>query len=224
MESPTVDRESLFASHRHLCRRGARRFLRRGLERADLEQVAAIGLLKARDRYDARAATPFAIYAWRMILGELSHHVRDHEHLVRPPRKLQELERRYASEWERLSGVLGREPVDAELAEALGTTRQTAAQLRHLLIRLRRTRLVDSTVLDLAPPVHASVPAREHEELLCLRRGLDALSPLERRVVVGIYWCELPRTVLGRKLGVRPSTVANLHDRALRRLREHCGL
>src|ERR1700680_73459 len=126
MESPTVDRESLFASHRHLCRRGARRFLRRGLERADLEQAAAIGLLKARARYGARATHPFASYAWRLILGELSHHVRDHEHLVRPPRRLQQLERRYGAEWERLSGVLGREPIAAELAEAVGTPRKTA--------------------------------------------------------------------------------------------------
>src|ERR1700676_2708384 len=120
MESPTVDRESLFASHRFLCSRGARRFLRRGLERADLEQVAAIGLLKARDRYDARVSTPFAIYAWRLIVGELSHHVRAHEHFIRSPRRLQVLERRYATEWERLGGLLGREPADCEVADALG--------------------------------------------------------------------------------------------------------
>ena len=137
MESEAADREGLFANYRHLCRRGARKFLRHGLERADLEQVAAIGLIKARDRYNERLGIPFAAYAWRMILSELGHHVRAHEHLVRPPRKLQALERRYWAEWERLCSTLEREPADAELAAAMETTRQIVGEIRRFRLRLQ---------------------------------------------------------------------------------------
>jgi len=219
MELSTLDRDRLFATHRHLCARAARRFLRRGLERSDLEQVAVIGLLKARDRYDARASTPFAIYAWRLILGELSHHVRAHEYLVRSPRRLQKLERRYATEWERLGGIFGREPADDELATALGTTHATAVELRYLAARRRRPEVLETSALETAIPVYADGAAVDIDDLLWLKDALTRLSPIERRVVVGIYWCELPRAALGRKLGLGVAAVASLHKRAVQRLR-----
>jgi RNA polymerase sigma-B factor len=221
MELSALDRDQLFATHRYLCSRGARRFWRRGLERPDLEQVAAIGLLKARDRYDVEASTPFAVYAWRLIVGELSHHVRAHEHLVRSPRRLQALERRYASEWERLGGILGREPGDRELAAALGTTYATALELRELAASRRRPDLIEAGTLADASSIYADTATGDVDDLLWLKGALARLSPLERRVVVGIYWCELPRTVLGRKLGLGTSAVANLHNQAVRRLRAH---
>jgi RNA polymerase sigma-B factor len=222
METEAVDREGLFADNRHLCRRGARKFLRRGLERADLEQVAAIGLIKARDRYDARRGTPFAVYAWRMILGELGHHVRAQEHLVRPPRKLHALERRYLAEWERLNFTLEREPTDAELADAMETTSQIVAEIRRFRIRLQRPCALDSELLDGWSPSRPASPALDADELFCLRQGLAALSTLERRVVIGTYWCELPRAVLAQKLGVCPNTILSLHAKAVQRLREYC--
>ena len=69
--------DGLVASFHHLCKRGAHKFWRSGLERNDLEQVAAIGLIKAARRYDPTMPTPFEAYAWLMIVGELMHHVRD---------------------------------------------------------------------------------------------------------------------------------------------------
>ena len=68
--------------------RRARRFHRAHVDRRDLEQVAVIGLIKACDRYRAFGSSSFERYAWRMILGELMHHVRDTEAVVRVPRGL----------------------------------------------------------------------------------------------------------------------------------------
>ena len=220
METEAHDREGLFAEHGHLCRRGARKFLRPGLEQADLEQVAAIGLIKAGDRYDGRLGIPFEAYAWRIILGELGHHVRAREHLVRPPRKLQALERRYWAEWERLYSTLEREPTDAELADAIGTTKQIVAEIRGFRVRLQLAHLDD---LDNAS-FKAQAANRELDvgELIGLNQGIAALPTLERRVVIGTYWCELPRAVLARKLGISQSALVRLHAKAVRRLREYC--
>src|ERR1700682_2402073 len=220
MESEIADREGLFANYRHLCRRGARKFLRRGLERADLEQVAAIGFIKARDRYDERLGTPFAASAWRVVLSELGHHVRAHEHLVRPPRKLQALEHRYWAEWERLYSTLEREPTDAELAGAMETTRQIVAEIRQFRLRLQGPRPDDTELLDASSSSRAVAPVLDADELFCLHQGLAALSTLERRVVVGTYWCGLSRAVLAQKLGVGPNAIVRLHAKAVRRLRE----
>jgi RNA polymerase sigma-B factor len=122
--------DALFEAHRYLCRRGARRFVRGGLDRTDLEQVAAIGLLKACRRYDAQMQTPFEAFAWLLILGELMHHVRDFEHLVRPPRWVRTLEPRYAAALERLQQRLHREPNDAEMADELNVATPVVTALR----------------------------------------------------------------------------------------------
>jgi RNA polymerase sigma factor (sigma-70 family) len=62
-------RERIVAQYWYLCRRAARRFMRRGLDSADLEQVGAIGLIKAADRYDPLQKAPFEAYAWLLIVG-----------------------------------------------------------------------------------------------------------------------------------------------------------
>jgi len=46
------------------------------MERGDLEQVAAVALIKACDRYDGSLPTPFEAYAWISIVGELMNHLR----------------------------------------------------------------------------------------------------------------------------------------------------
>jgi RNA polymerase sigma-B factor len=204
-----IDRETLIARYLPLCGRGARRFLRPGLDRADLEQVARVGLVKATHRYDPRRKAPFGAYAWLMILSELGHHVRDQEHIVRPPRRLRDLERRYADAWERLGGQLEREPREQEVAAALQISPKTVGELRALHVRDRRLPRQCSTAL----------PVTNFESHLELMDALRSLSLLERRVVFGLYWLESSLTGIGRRLGLPPRAVSEIHRGALSRLR-----
>lgn len=72
-----IPRERLVAKYWYLCRRAARRFSRCGFERADLEQVGAIGLIKAVDRYRSPHGAPFEAFASLLVRGELMHYVRN---------------------------------------------------------------------------------------------------------------------------------------------------
>jgi RNA polymerase sigma factor (sigma-70 family) len=72
-----IPRERLVAKYWYLCRRAARRFSRCGFERAELEQVGAIGLMKAVDRYRSPHGAPFEAFASLLVRGELLHYVRD---------------------------------------------------------------------------------------------------------------------------------------------------
>jgi RNA polymerase sigma-B factor len=216
-----LERESTILAHRYLCRRGARRFLRSGLERDDLEQVAAVGLVKATDRYDARTQTPFEAFAWLMILGELGHHVRDHEHLIRAPRELRALDRLHAKAWERLAIRLEREPNDREIASELDKPFAKVRELRVLRGFSQPLELDDPAVL---PDVEDGVEQTRSgslgaEEMIVLERALGSLPRLERLVVHGMYWRDLSRAELGRRLGVSAKVVARIHRAALTRLR-----
>ena len=90
----------------------------RGRRSSRSQEVAAIGLIKATDRFK-EIGTPFEAYAWMLVLGELMHYVRDSERAVRAPRRVRELERRCSAAERELWTKLGREPNANELAAYL---------------------------------------------------------------------------------------------------------
>lgn len=211
--------DALVESHRHLCRRAAYRFLRRGLELRDLEQVAAIGLIKASRRYEAANGTPFEAYARIMMRGELMHYVRDYEHAVRLPRRLRALDRKCGSVEEALTRTLEREPTRLEIARALGVE---LAEL-HELARARNAVLGAgdawaATDPDSLPaPCPAATASRADDRLLA-ERALRELVPLERAIVVGVYVLGLTQADIARRLSLGSRQVHRIHRNALARM------
>lgn len=160
-----IPRERLVAKYWYICRRAARRFRHCGFERADLEQVGAIGLLKAVDRYRSRHSAPFEAFASLLVRGELLHHLRRGR--ARPT-------------------ILSLEFARAEECCA------REGGIDELLDRL--------TVEGL------------------LRR----LSPLERRIVIGIDLECCTVVEVAARLGYSRRHVTRLHRSALERLRSEC--
>jgi RNA polymerase sigma-B factor len=217
----TVERRNaVIDAHRYLCARGARKFKRVHNDRADLEQVAAVGLIKAADYYRGEMQTPFDAYAWIMIVGELMHYVRDHERIVRVPRPLRALERRYVEAWDTFCAVHHREPSTGELAAALGVMVETVEELRNLR-RADRVGLPDADAAD--GPERLALLIEPHaglqiEERIVLALALEELGERERAIVLGTYGAGLTQTELGKRLGLSQSHVSKLLARALHQL------
>ena len=197
------------AEYRYLCRRAARKFWRAGLERSDLEQVAAIGLIKAARRFDGASRTPFEAYAWIVIVGELMHYVRDFERPVRVPRRLQALESRFLRASDVLVGQLEREPNDGELALAMGTLTATVVELRGA----RQASL--PLAIDEADTAVMRAPELSLEDRYLMQSAFAALSEIERRVIAGVYVLGLTQLELSRRLGISAKRVARVHREAL---------
>src|SRR5215203_2074477 len=115
-------REQLVRSYLPLARSIARRYDSRRVPIEDLVQVAAIGLMKAIDRYDPRRGIAFSSYAVPTMVGEVQRHFRDHTWGVRPPRELQERAQRVMNANRELGAELGRPPSAGELAARLQLT------------------------------------------------------------------------------------------------------
>jgi RNA polymerase sigma factor (sigma-70 family) len=103
-------REELVRSYLPLARSVARRFEGRRVPLEDLVQIAALGLIKALDRYDPARGTAFSSLAVPTMVGEVQRYFRDHTWAVRPPRELQEHALRVARAAAAMSGELGRAP------------------------------------------------------------------------------------------------------------------
>lgn len=209
-------RNQVIAAHWYLCRRAARRFIRPGLDRADLEQIAAIGLIKAADRYEAEQTTPFEAYAWLLAIGELMHYVRDNERLLRAPRRVQELEKRWIAGERDLSGLLGREPRDGEIAQYVNAT---PAECREI-DAYRASRCVASLDGFTSPRGQAGNDGIDGViDRLAVDGMLAPLTPLERRIVRSIHLEEMPVSEVAKRLGYSRRHLTRLHRRALSRLR-----
>jgi RNA polymerase sigma-B factor len=115
-------REELVRSYLPLARTIARRYESRRVPVEDLMQVAAIGLMKAIDRYEPERGIAFSSYAVPTMVGEVQRHFRDHTWGVRPPRELQERAQRVMNASRELGAELGRPPTAGELATRLQLT------------------------------------------------------------------------------------------------------
>jgi RNA polymerase sigma-B factor len=212
-------RERAIADHWHLCRRAARRFLRPGLDRCDLEQVAAIGLIKAADRYDLAYATPFEAYAWLLMLGELLHYVRDGERMLRAPRRIRDLERRWTAAERELCAALRREPHDADVARHMNLSQREEREIREY----RASGRVVS--LDAVSGVEQRSGQASFDAVLdrmTIDRALATLSPLEQRIVAGIHLEGIAVVELAKRLGYSRRHLARLHRGAMTRMRNAC--
>jgi RNA polymerase sigma-B factor len=207
-------RDRVISEHRYLCVRAARKFLRPGLDRADLEQTATLGLIKAVDRYDASQGTPFEGYAWLLVLGELMHHVRDGERLLRAPRRVRELDHRWLRAERELWGVLGREPLESDVAQYVNAS---AAERREVREFRASGVLVSMEKLD----AKRSREAEEEIEVVLARMTIDAaldrLVPLERDILRALYFEGETLAEVAARLGYSRRHLTRLHRRALRR-------
>ena len=80
------DRRRLIEKYLPHAQCAAQRFARRGVERDDLAQVAALAVVHAVDRCDPRRAELLPAYVSRVVDGELRRHLRDRTAVVRIPR------------------------------------------------------------------------------------------------------------------------------------------
>ena len=115
----TEDRDTLVEGYLPLSRAIARKFAGRGAEAEDLEQVAAMALLKAVERFEVGRGLRFSTYATPTIAGEVRNYLRDKSTTIRLSRDARSELRRMQQTQEKLTQSLQREPSMMEIANAM---------------------------------------------------------------------------------------------------------
>ncbi len=190
--------------------------MRRGLDRADLEQVGAIGLIKAVDRYDPSQRAPFEAYAWILIIGELMHYVRDSERVLRAPRGVRDLERRWACAERELRTLDDREPRESDVAGRMGAT---AADVREIRAYRASSHLVPFDLVYGADCKDGPFGIEDVLDRLTVEKMLQGLSRLERQIVRSIHLDGVTVVEVAARLGYSRRHVTRLHRCAMDRLR-----
>jgi RNA polymerase sigma-B factor len=211
-----------------MARRLAGKFRDRGEQLEDLEQVAALGLVKAVDRYDP-AYGPFAPYAVPTIIGEVKRHFRDHAWHVHVPRRVQELRNQVRASIRELSTGTGRFPTVTQIAEQGQMSEEDVLAGLEAIESFRALSLdaqlsagsedgsaALADTLGLTEPRFDAVVARE-----AVKPCLAHLPERERRILYLRFFHDMTQARIGEELGISQMHVSRLLAHACRRVRAH---
>ena len=206
-----------------LARTLARRYANKGEALDDLEQVAALGLVKAIDRFDLGRDVRFTTFAVPTIAGEIKRHFRDRGWMIRVPRDVQELSARLSVSRDRLTRELGRSPSVEELARA------AHAGVEQVLEALAAADAYRALSLD--EPLGEGLEALDAiggddvgfervEQRYLLRSGLTHLPAREREILHLRFYEGLTQREIADRVGVSQMHVSRLIRRSIESLRK----
>ncbi|OII62488.1 RNA polymerase subunit sigma [Streptomyces sp. CC53] len=205
----------------------AGRFRNRGEALEDLRQVAALGLVKAVDRYDPERGAAFESFAVPTITGEIKRHFRDHMWTLHVPRRVQDLRGRVRIAYQELShSVGGRTPTVAEIAKKAGMTEEEAVAGLEALDSFTALSLDAElpgtedgyTLVDaLGGPDPALDVVVDRESV---KPRLQSLPEREQRILYMRFFRDMTQSSIAEDLGISQMHVSRLISRCCTRLRE----
>jgi RNA polymerase sigma-B factor len=207
----------------------ASRYRWRGIATEDLEQVAYLALTKAAQRFDPHSGYPFLAFCVPTITGEIRRHFRDQGWMVRPPRRIQELQQRVTRAQSTLMVRQGRAATLAEIARELEETEDAvreALDVRGAFSPASLDRpLTDEggsstlgDVLELETDFEGAAEAR-----LVLAPLVRDLSERDRKILRLRFFEGLTQREIAAEIGVTQMQVSRLLSRIFRDLRRGLG-
>ena len=208
----------------------AKGFRGQRMEFADLIQAGNLGLMNAADKFDPARGTRFSTYATWWIRHFIVRCIVTQSWTIRIPEHLFESVDKVLRTSRRLMETLGRDPTEAELAEALN---MTVENVRKLLLLAREPLSLDAPGGDeeddpLANiiPAETGDPAELTEARMMarhVRELLPALTPQERQVLDLRYGLRdgRPRSLesVGKEFRLTRERIRQIENKALQKLK-----
>ncbi|GLY56132.1 MAG: sigma-70 family RNA polymerase sigma factor [Cellulosimicrobium funkei] len=187
------------------------------LSREDLASVGAVALTTAATSFDPTRGVPFGAYARRRIVGALADELRSQDWAPRSARRrIKALTAVTAS----LTASFGREPTDAQVAEAMGVAvadvRAARDDAGRSIVAMEDT-TYDHVALEAPTPEEQVLSVEERH---VVREAVAALPDQLRHVVEQVYFAGRSVGDLAAELGISHSTVSHARIEAVRLLRE----
>ncbi len=187
------------------------------LERDDLYQLGAIGLLKAIDGFDPDYGVEFSTFAVPHILGEMRRYLRDNTAL-KIERRCKELALQSKKAASQIRAQTGKEATVQEIAQRLGV--ESDAIIEALEATASPVYLEDVPLWrEESAARAASVDDLDQPDSLDLRWAVEGLGSLEKAIVERRFFQGKTQTEIAAELGVSQAHISRIEKRALIALR-----
>ncbi|MEV7885432.1 SigB/SigF/SigG family RNA polymerase sigma factor [Streptomyces sp. NPDC002817] len=218
-------RDELVTAWLPMAHRIAGRFRERGESIEDLRQVAALGLVKAVDRFDPERGA-FESYAVPTITGEVKRHFRDRMWALRVPRRVQELRNKVRVARRELTQTPGSgEPAVADLAAHTGLTEDEVATGLEALesfstLSLDAELSSDEDGYSLADTLGAADSSYDTVvDRESAKAGLRRLPERDRAILYMRFFEDMTQSRIADQLGISQMHVSRLISRSCARVR-----
>jgi RNA polymerase sigma-B factor len=218
-------RDELVKAWLPMAHRIAGRFRDRGESIEDLRQVAALGLVKAIDRY-APERGAFESYAVPTITGEVKRHFRDRMWALRVPRRIQELRNKLRVARRELTQTPGSaEPSAADIAAHTGLTEDEVNSGLEALdsfstLSLDAELSGDEDGYSLADTLGAADSAYDVViDREAAKEGLRRLPERDRAILYLRYFEDMTQSRIADRFGISQMHVSRLISRSCARVR-----
>ncbi|GAA3132601.1 SigB/SigF/SigG family RNA polymerase sigma factor [Streptomyces rameus] len=219
-------RDELVTAWLPMAHRIAGRFRDRGESVEDLRQVAALGLVKAIDRFDPSRGA-FESYAVPTITGEVKRHFRDRMWALRVPRRVQELRNRVRVARRELTQNPGSpEPTVADVAAHTGLSEDEVNAGMEALESFSTLSLDAElsagddgySLADTLGEAETSYDVVVDRE--AAKEGLRRLPERERAILYMRFFEDMTQSRIADRLGISQMHVSRLISRSCARVRD----
>ncbi|MFJ8630758.1 SigB/SigF/SigG family RNA polymerase sigma factor [Streptomyces sp. NPDC093568] len=219
-------RDELTRAWLPMAHRIAGRFRNRGESLEDLRQVAALGLVKAIDRYEPGRGA-FESYAVPTVTGEIKRHFRDRMWALRVPRRVQDLRNKVRIARRELTQTSGGStPSVAEIAAHTGLTEEEVkAGLEALdsfsTLSLDAEMSSSDDGFSLADTIGGCEEAYDVViDREAAKEGLRRLPERERTILYLRFFEDMTQSRIAEQLGISQMHVSRLITRCCARVRD----
>jgi RNA polymerase primary sigma factor len=203
-----------------------------GLPGPDLFQEGVIGLIRASEKFDYRRGHKFSTYASLWIRQAIQRALQDRARLIHLPADVSRRAARIRRARRALTGELGRDPANAEIADYLDLTVEDVEKVNgHLQDALSLDQpiagsediMLGETLIGATTP-SPGAQGESHARQNSVQRALHKLDERSRRVIelrfgVGEHGETCTVTEAAQRLRISRPTLREIEHRALERLR-----
>ena len=194
------------------------------MELDELIQVGMIGLIEAKSSFDASKGVEFEIFAKNRVRGAILDQVRKLSYL---PRSAIVSIREHNEATALLTGQLGREASQSELAEFMGKDIESFQKERVHAHRFQtvslETQLPDTVDMPAGESDNPEAQIAQEQFMDTLMASIESLPERERTVVSLYYVEEMNLKEIGAVLDVSESRISQILSSSVKKLRRFIG-